>query len=159
PRKGILFRDITPILKDHALLERVVQGIGEQYKDKGIQGIAAIESRGFIFGVPLALQMRVPFLPIRKSGKLPCKTRYAEYKLEYGTDRVEMHEDAVAPKQKILIVDDLLATGGTAAASATLVESVGGVVAGCAFVVELGFLRGRENLRKYDLFSLVTYEK
>lgn len=159
PKKGILFRDITPILKSPELFEGVIAELARQYGSKGVEGIAAVESRGFIFGAPLAVKLGVPFLPVRKRGKLPCKTCSVEYALEYGTDRIEMHEDAISRGQRILVVDDLLATGGTAAAAARLVESMGGVVVACAFVVELKFLNGRDKLKNYEIFSLVSYEK
>jgi adenine phosphoribosyltransferase len=158
PKKGILFRDITPVLKSPALFEDVIGEFARRYRPRNVEGIAAVESRGFIFGAPLAVSLGVPFLLIRKKGKLPCRTCFAEYELEYGTDRIEMHEDAISRGQRILVMDDLLATGGTAVAAARLVESMGGTVVACVFVVELKFLNGRDKLKKYEVVSLVAYE-
>lgn len=157
PIPGILFRDVTPLLRDPRGLAEVVERFREAYRDAGIGAVAGIESRGFIFGAPLAMALGVGFVPIRKPGRLPYDKVSREYALEYGTNVLEMHADAVHPGERVLIVDDLLATGGTAAASAHLVEALGGVVAGLAFVIELEFLEGRKALEGYDLLSLIRY--
>ena len=157
PKKGILFRDITPLLGDAKALKKAVQLVARQYKDAGIQKVAAVEARGFIFGAAVACELGAGFVPIRKPGKLPYKTKKLSYALEYGTDTVEVHEDAVAPGEKVLMVDDLLATGGTMEACAHLVESLGGKVVGCAFVIELAPLKGREKLTRYPVFSLIQF--
>ncbi len=156
PKKGIIFKDITPILSDHGVFKKVIDAFVERYKDKGIDAIAGIESRGFIFGAPIAKDLGVSFVPIRKKGKLPYKTVEASYDLEYGSATIEMHVDAVKKGQKVVIVDDLLATGGTAAATTELIEKQGGKIVECAFVVELSFLDGRKKL-KSDIFSLISY--
>jgi len=157
PKPGILFRDITTLLKEPAAFTEVISRILDNFAGAGAEAVAAIESRGFIFGAPLALKLGCPFIPIRKPGKLPAETVSAEYSLEYGTDKIEMHKDALRQGQKVLLVDDLLATGGTMAAACKLVESTGAKVAGIAFVIELDFLKGRENLKGYDIFSIVHY--
>ncbi len=146
PKPGIIFKDITPILKDPALCGEIVDSFAEHLKDTRIDAIAGIESRGFLFGVSLATKLGVPFVPVRKAGKLPFTIKQKAYKLEYGTATIEMHIDAFEPGQHILIHDDLLATGGTALAAAELIQEMGGVVAGFSFVVELGFLKGRERI-------------
>ena len=161
PKKGILFYDITTLLKDPAALKFVIDKIFEHYLKKELAPtkIVATESRGFIFGAPLAYKLHAGFVPVRKPGKLPAKTVGASYKLEYGENSVEMHADAVEKGERVLIVDDVLATGGTAKATADLVEKCGGKVVGLAFLIELGFLHGRDKLKGYDVFSLVNYEK
>ena len=146
PEPGIQFKDITPLLACPKAYPVSIDLLEEKVKDLGVEIIAAPESRGFLFGVPLALRMNVGFLPIRKPGKLPRETHAMEYALEYGTDSVEIHADAVQPGQKVLMVDDVLATGGTMAACCQLVEKMGGVVIGCVFLMELTFLGGREKL-------------
>lgn len=157
PKPGILFKDITPLLASPAALREAVQQL--QRMDFGrIDTIAAIESRGFLFGAPLALAHGVGFVPIRKPGKLPWKTSRVEYVLEYGSDAVEIHQDAVRPGQRVLLVDDLLATGGTMGAACQLVEACGGVVAGCAFVVELAFLQGRQRLGERPVQALIRVD-
>jgi len=158
PKKGILFYDITTLLMDPAVLKSVIDDMEERTKSLKITKIAAIESRGFIFGVPLAMRLGVPFIPIRKPGKLPYKTKRYEYTLEYGKDAVEMHEDAVTKNDHILLVDDLLATGGTMQAAASLVKECGGNVTGMMFVIELNFLNGRDKLKSYKVDSLVRYD-
>jgi adenine phosphoribosyltransferase len=158
PKPGILFKDITPILSDPAAMREVLdrfQAFAEEVRPDVIVGI---ESRGFIFGMPLAVDLSLPFAPVRKLGKLPYNRISEEYALEYGTNTVEMHDDAFASGQRVLIVDDLLATGGTAAAAGRLVERLGGVVAGFAFVVELGFLDGRKVLSGYDVEALIRFD-
>ena len=159
PKPGILFYDITTLLKNGAAFARVIDLLADHYLQAGtkVDLVAGIEARGFIFGPALAYRLQAGFVPIRKPKKLPALTVSAKYALEYGTDTVEMHRDAVEPGQSVLIVDDLIATGGTAAAAAQLVESVGGRVAGLAFILELLFLPGRRKLAGYDVFSLLQY--
>jgi adenine phosphoribosyltransferase len=144
PKQGIIFKDITPILKDPLLCEGIVDAFIEQLKDTRIDVIVGIESRGFFFGLSLAVRLGVPFVPARKAGKLPFTIRQKSYELEYGTAAIELHSDAFEPGQHVLIHDDLLATGGTALAAAELIQEMGGIVAGFAFVVGLNFLNGRE---------------
>jgi adenine phosphoribosyltransferase len=158
PKKGILFYDITTLLMDPAVLKNIIDDMAERAKGMKITKIAAVESRGFMFGVPLALRLGVPFIPIRKPGKLPYKTKRQEYSLEYGKDSVEIHEDAISKGDQILLIDDLLATGGTIQASADLVKKCGGSVAGMMFVIELNFLHGRDKLKGYKIDSLVRYD-
>ncbi len=154
PKPGILFKDITPMLGDPRALAAAIDRLAAL--DCGpIDKVAAIESRGFLFGAPLALRLGKGFVPVRKPGKLPWKTSRVEYVLEYGSDAVEIHQDAVHPGERVLLVDDLLATGGTMAAACELVQACGGVVAGCAFVVELCFLPGRERLRGHRVEALI----
>jgi adenine phosphoribosyltransferase len=157
PQKGILFRDITTLLKDSQALSFVVDKLTERYRDMPVDMVAGIESRGFIFGAVLACQLHKGFIPIRKPGKLPAETLFAEYSLEYGTDRIEMHVDAVNKGDRILIVDDLLATGGTMQAACALVERAGGQVAECSFLIELAALKGRDKLKGQKVFSMITY--
>ena len=157
PKKGIIFKDITPVLQDAKAFAQVVARMADYAAKRKPDIIVGIESRGFILGAPVALQLGKGFVPVRKIGKLPHDTIQAEYALEYGTSAVEMHRDAVMPGQKVLIVDDLLATGGTAEAATRLVEKLGGEVVGIVFLVELGFLNGRDQLRDYNVESLITY--
>jgi len=157
PKPGIIFKDITPILKDPKLFKKVIDIFAKRYRDSGVTTIAAIESRGFIFGSALALKLGVAFIPIRKKGKLPYKTISATYGLEYGTDTIEMHEDALNAEDKVLILDDLAATGGTSKAAAELVEKLGAKVIGVAFVIELAFLNPRKKLAGYDFFSIIEF--
>ncbi|MGB9876414.1 MAG: adenine phosphoribosyltransferase [bacterium] len=157
PQKGVIFRDITPLLKEPGIVAEIIDEFEKFARSKGVEVVAAIESRGFIFGMPLCLRLNVPFVPIRKEGKLPWETVKRTYELEYGTATVEMHRDAIAEGQKVLLLDDLLATGGTALASAQLIESLGGKVVGIAFVIELTYLRGREKLKGYDVLTLARY--
>jgi adenine phosphoribosyltransferase len=158
PQPGILFRDITPLLQDPNAFKFVIDRFADEYRDAGIDAVVAIESRGFIFGAPLARQLGIPFVPVRKAGKLPAKHISVEYSLEYGKSQLDIHEDALKRGDKALIVDDLLATGGTANAAAKLVELLGAKVHAIAFVIELAFLHGRDRLRDYEVLSLVTYE-
>lgn len=158
PKEGILFRDITTLLQDGPLFNRVIDMLYDYCSVKKAEGILAIESRGFIFGGALSDRLKIPFIPIRKIGKLPHITEKEYYALEYGEACVEIHKDALRKGQKIVIIDDLLATGGTAAAAAKLVEKCGGEVAGIAFLAELSFLNGKDKLKKYDIYSLVSYE-
>ena len=158
PKKGIMFRDITTLLADSEGMKKVMEIFYNRYKNKKIDIVAGIESRGFIIGGILADKLGVGFVPIRKKGKLPYETISEEYSLEYGTDKVEIHKDAVKPGQNVLIIDDLIATGGTAAASANLIEKLGGRVEEIAFVIELPSLNGREKLKKWNVFSIVGFE-
>ena len=158
PKKGIMFRDITTILQNREGFRYVIDKFYERYKDKNIDIVVAIESRGFIFGATLAYKLECNFVPVRKEGKLPHKTMKQEYSLEYGTAAVEIHEDAIKQGQNVLIVDDLIATSGTALATIKLVEILGGKIVECAFVVELTDLKGREKLKGHNIFSLVEFE-
>lgn len=155
PKPGILFKDITPVLSDPVLFGAVIEHWAERWRGRGIDAVAGVESRGFIFAAPLALRLGCAFLPIRKPGKLPYRTVSVEYALEYGTDRLEAHADALAAGARVLIVDDVLATGGTAQATAQLVQQLGGTVAGAVFLLELGFLRGVERLAGIPVDVLV----
>jgi len=159
PIEGILFYDITTLLKDPHALKESMSRLVNRYKDAGIDTVVGIESRGFIFGMPLAYQLEVGFVPVRKPGKLPAETISESYALEYGTNTLEIHVDAIEHGQNVLVVDDLLATGGTAQATCKLVETLGGRVVGLAFAIELAFLNGRAKLKGYDVFSLVQYDK
>lgn len=157
PKQGILFRDITTLLKDGESFAWVVDELCKRYFGKEIDLIAGIESRGFIFGSALAYRLNKGFVPIRKPGKLPAETVSAEYELEYGTDRIEMHVDAVQKGDRVLLIDDLLATGGTMAAACKLVNAAGGEIVECSFLIELAFLNGRDALKDVDVYSMVTY--
>ena len=159
PKAGILFYDITTLLKDAHGFRAVIDGLKARYRDARVDAVLGIEARGFIFAPALAYALGAGFVPVRKPKKLPAERVSVTYALEYGTDTVEMHRDAIAPGGRVLIVDDLLATGGTAAATARLVEGAGGVVAGIGFVVELTFLNGRGKLQGYDVFSMLQYDK
>ncbi len=159
PKKGIVFKDITPILQDGKLLKRAMDTLADHYRGKGVTKVLGAEARGFIFAPVVAYLLGAGFVPVRKPGKLPHKTRGITYELEYGTDRLEIHEDAVLKGEKVLCLDDLLATGGTMQACCGLVESLGGKVVGCGFLIELGFLPGRQKLNGYDVFSALRYEK
>lgn len=159
PKEGIIFKDITPIMMDAHLSRDIVEYLFELYKNEKIDKVAGIESRGFLFGYPLAMKLGVPFILIRKSGKLPYEKISYTYDLEYGTSTIEMHTDAVKDGENILIHDDLLATGGSAAAAAELIRECGGDVAGFSFLVSLDFLNGEENLKRYNkkIVNLVRY--
>jgi adenine phosphoribosyltransferase len=157
PKKGILFYDITTLLKDKVGFATLIDALAEHYIDKQVDTIVGIEARGFIFGPALAYRLNAGFVPVRKPKKLPAETAKISYDLEYGTDSLEIHRDAVRPGQRVIIVDDLLATGGTAHATGELIKSIGGEIAGLAFVVELDFLQGRQRLADYDVFSLLHY--
>ena len=157
PTEGILFKDITTLLKDGPAWAAVIEHLAARYRSAEVDLVVGVESRGFIFGGALAHQLRAGFVPVRKRGKLPGKTIEEEYELEYGRDVLAIHEDAVAPGQKVLAVDDLLATGGTMAATLRLVERLGGKVLGATFLIELAFLNGRERLKGYELESLIVY--
>ncbi len=158
PKPGILFKDITPVLADGDALSEVIGALTRAAGRLSPDVIAGVESRGFLFGAPIAHAMNLGLVPVRKVGKLPAKTVQVEYALEYGTATVEMHEDSISPGQRVVIVDDLLATGGTAMAAAQLVEKLGGVVAGFVFLVELAFLGGREKLGNYPYEALIVYK-
>jgi adenine phosphoribosyltransferase len=159
PKEGILFYDITTLLKDGPSFAKAVDALSARYKGEPIDAVLAIEARGYIFGGMMAYLLGTGFIPVRKPGKLPAKAIQETYELEYGTDTIEMHEDAVQRGQKVLIVDDLLATGGTAAAACRLVEKAGGQVVECCFLIELSFLNGREKLGSHKVFSLLQYDE
>ncbi len=160
PKQGIMFRDITTLLKDPTGLRLVVEGLVEQYANQKIDKVAGIEARGFIIGAALAYQLGVGFVPIRKSGKLPAQTVGHDYLLEYGSDRLEMHTDAIEPNEKVLLLDDLIATGGTAEAGVALIQELGGVVMGCGFVINLPDLGGMQRLINLGIkpFALCEFE-
>jgi adenine phosphoribosyltransferase len=157
PKKGIMFKDITPLLKSPEAFRSVIDIWAERYSKVGLDAVVAMESRGFIFAAPLALRLGIPFIPVRKPGKLPYRTIKETYELEYGTDSLEIHEDALAPGARVLLLDDVLATGGTAAAVSRLVERVGGKVVEAAFLMELSFLHGREKLKTTPVNSIIQY--
>lgn len=157
PEKGIIFRDITPLMADGQAYRQATDRIVQFAKDKGVEMVACPEARGFIVGCPVAYELGVGFAPARKAGKLPRETIEAKYDLEYGTSALYMHKDAIKPGQKVLIVDDLLATGGTIGATIDLVEQLGGKVVGCAFIIELKELNGRKRLENYDTLCLMEY--
>lgn len=157
PAKGISFKDITTLLKDSEALNECINQMAERFKDVQVDMIVGPESRGFIFATPLAYLLKTGFVPVRKPGKLPAETESYEYELEYGKDKLEIHRDSITPGQKVLIVDDLLATGGTMYAAAKLVEKLGGEVVGLGFLIELNDLNGREKLKGYKVESLIQY--
>jgi adenine phosphoribosyltransferase len=159
PKPGILFYDLTTLLKDKAGFQLLIDRLCQHYDGHKIDLVAGIEARGFIFAPALAYRLKAGFVPVRKPQKLPAKTATVSYSLEYGTDSLEMHEDAIKPGQRVLLCDDLLATGGTAAAAIELIRKLGGVVDGAAFAVELNFLHGRSKLPGLDVFSLMQYDK
>ena len=158
PTEGILFKDITTLLKDGPAWASVIDHLAAKYQRGLIEIVVGVESRGFIFGGAVAHQLQAGFVPVRKRGKLPGPTIEEEYELEYGKDVLAIHEDAIRPGQKVLVVDDLLATGGTMAATLRLIERLGGKVVGTVFLIELAFLKGRERLRGYDVDALITYD-
>ena len=158
PKPGILFYDLTTLLKDKRGFQKLVDKLCEHYADRKVDVVVGIEARGFIFAPALAYRLGAGFVPVRKPKKLPGKTSQVTYQLEYGTDTLEIHEDAIQPGQSVLISDDLLATGGTAAATVKLVKALGGTVNGAAFAVELTFLKGRTKLPGLDVFSLIQYD-
>ena len=157
PKEGILFKDITPFLADPAALRETIRQLADQFKDAGATKILGAEARGFIFGAALACEMGIGFIPVRKAGKLPHKILTATYDLEYGTDTLCIHEDAMEPHEKVLIIDDVLATGGTIGGILQLVNQVGAEVTGIGFLMELSLLNGREKMRGYQVESLVSF--
>jgi adenine phosphoribosyltransferase len=158
PIEGIQFKDITTLLKDPVPFSASIEALLDHYSDEAIDVVVGVESRGFIWGAILAYELGVGFVPVRKPGKLPAETVRAEYTLEYGTNALEMHKDAIEPGQRALVIDDLLATGGTAKATCELVEGVGGEVVSVAFLIELTFLHGRDKLAGYDVLSLIAMD-
>lgn len=158
PKQGIIFRDITSVLQEAEGLHMAVESLINQVKDMEFDVVVAPEARGFIFGMPIAYELHKSFVPVRKKGKLPCETIGQEYELEYGIGVLEIHKDAIKPGQKVVIIDDLLATGGTTEAIIKLVETLGGEVVKISFVMELTDLKGREKLTNYEISSLITYE-
>ena len=159
PAHGILFKDITPLLLDHVAVRSAVRALADWARPREVDFVVAAEARGFILGAALALELDAGFVPARKPGKLPSETVSAEYILEYGVDALEMHSDALAHGARVLLHDDLLATGGTAQALAQLIEGTGAKIAGCAFLVELAFLNGRQRLAGYDVHTLLSYDE
>ncbi len=157
PKPGILFKDITPLLAEPQAFQEAIRQFETQYRGRPVDAIAAAEARGFLFAAPLALILHKPLIPLRKPGKLPYQTHSLAYDLEYGRAELHVHTDGITPGAKVLLIDDLLATGGTMHAACGLVEKAGGVVAGCAFLVELLFLKGRERLAPHEVFSLIQY--
>ncbi len=157
PVKGIIFKDITPVLLDPQAFREAVDLMVEPFRDKGINKVMAVESRGFVFGAPIALQLNAGLVLVRKEGKLPWKTVKRSYSLEYGEATIEMHQDAISEGDRVLVVDDLLATGGTAKAMVELAESAGGKVMGITFLIELTFLKGREKLKNYPVHAIIKY--
>ena len=155
PKPGVLFRDITTLLKDQDGLKDTMKYFNIRYKGRKIDKVVGIESRGFILGATLAYMLGIGFVPVRKANKLPAHTRRIDYALEYGTDTLEIHSDAIIPGERVLLVDDLLATGGTAKAAAQLIESLGGIIVECAFLIELTDLKGKEKLNEYNIFSIL----
>jgi adenine phosphoribosyltransferase len=157
PKPGILFKDITPLLASPGAFRHAVNLLSERFRGRAVDAIAAAEARGFLFAAPLALELHKPLVPLRKPGKLPYQTHSYAYDLEYGSAELHVHIDAITSGARVLLVDDLLATGGTMQAACQLVEKAGGQVAGCAFLVELSFLKGRERLAPHEVFSLIRY--
>ncbi len=157
PKEGIIFKDITTLLKDKDAFRRSVDILADKFKGEKIDQIVGVEARGFIFGAALAYKMGVGFVPVRKKGKLPGKTKSVTYELEYGSDSLEIHEDAIAPKTRVLIVDDLLATGGTIEATSRLIKDLNAEVAGIAFLIELKFLKGKDRLKDFEVYSVLEY--
>lgn len=158
PQPGVVFKDITPLLKDRAALRWVVDRLTEEFRGASLDAVVSIESRGFLFGAPLAYNLGIGLVPIRKAGKLPAAHMSVEYSLEYGSGQLDIHQDALKRGDRVVIVDDLLATGGTALAAAKLVEMLGASVHSFAFLVELEFLSGRDRLRDYQVVSLIRYD-
>ena len=157
PKPGILFKDITPLLAEPRAFQHAIDLLADHYRVRRVDAVAAAEARGFLFAAPLALALQRPLVPLRKPGKLPYRTYSLKYELEYGSAELHMHIDGVSEGAQVLLVDDLLATGGTMRAGCQLVEQAGGRIAGCAFLVELAFLHGREQLRPHEVFSLIQY--
>ncbi|MEY2569470.1 MAG: adenine phosphoribosyltransferase [Actinomycetota bacterium] len=158
PKPGVVFKDITPLLSDRKAFTATVEALSDRFVDRGVDKVLGIEARGFIFAAPIAYRLGAGFVPVRKAGKLPWEIEKQEYELEYGTDLLEIHKDAVAPGERALVIDDVMATGGTAAATIRLVEALGGSIVGLGFVIELAFLGGRARLEGHEAVSLLTYE-
>ncbi|TET46321.1 adenine phosphoribosyltransferase [candidate division TA06 bacterium] len=158
PKKGIVFRDITTLLKDKDGFREMIDCLAEEYRDRDVDLVASVDARGFVVGAGVAYQLGTGLVLLRKPGKLPWETFYCEYDLEYGSNKIEIHKDAIEKGQRVLVVDDLLATGGTAAATCELVRKLGGELVGAAFVVELTYLKGREKLKDCPVFSLIQYD-
>ena len=158
PKPGVMFKDITPLLADAKAFNGAIDGLAEHFSDHAVDKVLGIEARGFIFAAPIAYRLDAGFVPVRKAGKLPWEIEKEEYALEYGTDLLEIHKDAIAPGERALVIDDVMATGGTAAATVRLVEKLGGEIVGLGFVIELAFLGGRAKLEGLDAVSLLTYE-
>jgi adenine phosphoribosyltransferase len=158
PTPGVVFKDLTPLFAEHAAFAAVVDRLSDAFAGREVDRVLGVEARGFIVGAPVAYRFGAGFTPVRKAGKLPWQVEQEEYALEYGTDLLEIHRDAVAPGERVLVIDDVLATGGTAAATARLVEKLGAEVVGLGFVIELAFLHGRAQLPGHDIVSLITYE-
>jgi adenine phosphoribosyltransferase len=158
PKPGITFKDITPLLSDVDAFRATIDGLADGFQAAGVDKVLGVEARGFIVAAPVAYRFGAGFVPVRKAGKLPWRIEREEYELEYGSDLLEIHQDAIAPGERALIVDDVLATGGTAAATVRLVERLGGVVVGLGFVIELGFLGGRGKLEGHEVVSLLRYD-
>jgi adenine phosphoribosyltransferase len=157
PKKGIVFKDVTTLLRDPVSFQRTVDLLGHRYIDKSIDLVVGIEARGFIVGAALAYKLGAGIILVRKPGKLPYKTHKASYELEYGMDELEIHQDAITKGQRVLIADDLLATGGTVSAVISLIEKLGGEIVECAFLIELNFLKGREKLKPHSVYSLINF--
>ena len=157
PKPGILFKDITPLLSEPPAFQHTIDRMAEHYRGRPLDAVAAAEARGFLFAAPLALALEKPLIPLRKPGKLPYRTHALQYDLEYGSAELQVHIDGVPPGARVLLVDDVLATGGTMQAGCRLIEKAGGQVAGCAFLVELTFLKGRDKLKPHEVFSLIQY--
>ncbi len=157
PKPGIIFKDITPLLNNPEAFKKTINGIVAKFRKTGVEHVVAVESRGFIFGSAIAYKLNAGFIPIRKKGKLPYKTRSVTYNLEYGTDTLEIHEDLIKPNAKVLIVDDVLATGGTVRAVVDLLKDLQANVIGIAFLIELRFLKGREKIKEYPFYSIIKY--
>jgi adenine phosphoribosyltransferase len=157
PKPGILFKDITPLLADPTAFQYAIDRMAEHYRGQPVDAVAAVEARGFLFAAPLALVLRKPLIPLRKPGKLPFHTHSLRYELEYGSAELHVHTDGLVKGARVLLVDDLLATGGTMQAGCQLVEKAGGVVVGCTFLVELSFLKGDAKLKPHEIFSLIRY--
>ncbi len=158
PKPGILFRDVTTLIQNKEAFKKAVDLLAKRYKAKGVVKVVGVEARGFIFGAAIAYKIGAGFVPVRKKGKLPFKTISTTYELEYGTDTLEIHQDAITPGEKILIIDDLLATGGTVKAVTELVKQLGGKISGIGFVIELVDLRGKDKLKEYPVYSLVKFQ-
>ena len=159
PKPGIIFVDITPILADPQGLDHAIKLMARPFTSQNVDLVVGAESRGFVFGGPVARELNACFIPVRKPGKLPAQTLSQEYELEYGTDRLEIHADAIKPGQRVLMVDDLLATGGTMHACCEMVQKLGGEIVGIAFLIELAFLNGREKLKDFDPHTVITYDQ